>query len=180
MVTTSPEIPQGSMEIKMWGTQTKMRSEVNMMNQQITSIVDFDQKVMYNIMPAQGLAMKMKFDPNQVPGLNLDELYTKYDDVPHEKVGEEEVNGVMCSVYEVRREDSDGVDKLWIDESNKFVMKASIPSQQMTMEWKDVSFEPVDDAMFQPDPSLQIMDLSQMGGEGGLDPSMLQKMMPGN
>ena len=82
---------------KIYVSNNKWRTDMNVYGKKMTSIIRADKKTIYTLMPGQKMYMEMKYSEDKVRGLK-----TKMPgEMNRKKVGAEKVNGVMCDKYAV-------------------------------------------------------------------------------
>lgn len=154
VLITGPGIP--TITTKVWLKKNKMRTEINQQGVNAVMLIDTDAKTMYVYMPAQNLAIKMPFDPTQVPKAPTDEAKSILNYNP-KVVGTESIDGKVCSVIEYTS--GQGSVKTWIWQDNGLPIRTEITSgaDKTTIEYKNIYFTDIPDSMFELPEGVTIM-----------------------
>lgn len=141
----------------------KVRMEIQAQGQETVFIMDGQNSYMYFPSSKIAIPIPVQQASGQVP------VPTSYKDIPGlVKVGEEEVNGKPCDVYEYNEKGNRH--KIWVDKEIDFPVK----SESMTGNGKVVNYISnvqkniaLDDSLFKLPADAQIMDQKAMEGMGG-------------
>ncbi|MBU1032336.1 MAG: DUF4412 domain-containing protein [Patescibacteria group bacterium] len=150
---TMPGAPQ--MTLKTWLKKNKMKTEMRTQGQTAISLMDMDAKTMYTYMPAQNMAIKMKWDDTSVPTSPTENLEV-YKPV---HIGTETLDGKVCTVIEYNAEGTKT--KSWIWKKNGFPVRteAVTPEGTVIMEYKNIQFTDIPDSVFELPAGVSIMEM---------------------
>jgi outer membrane lipoprotein-sorting protein len=150
-------MPDGlSQTYTVWYENNKMRMEMTAQGETIIVLPDLDAGTMYMYYPSQNIAMKVTYDPEET-ALDETEGITDYDPTV---LGTETLDGKICVVVEYTYEDT--YTKMWIWKKYGFPIRIEATSSEglTVMEYKNISFEDIDDDLFVLPDGVEIMDLS--------------------
>ena len=160
ITTTGSDTTSGKTAIK----NGKMWSEMTVMGQQMTIIVDTEKKVVYMLAAGQNQAMKLPYDQyeTQAGGVANPGSATQ-----GKLTGTETVDGQLCDVYE--KTESFGTIKTWIAKSNGFPVKSETTTSLgvSKTEFKNVKIGGVPDSLFELPAGVQVVDMGNIPGLSG-------------
>ena len=164
MVVSGAGVPPQT--VKAYYKNNKVRLEMAAGGQNVIMIADNDAKVAYMYIPDQNAAMKMstaQFQQQQ-QGNTGDAGAVAQEAEKGKLVGQETVDGKVCDVYEYMT--SAGATKSWIWREKGFPLKSEVTMAQckVTTEFKNVSFDPVSDSLFQLPSGVQVTDFGSLPG----------------
>lgn len=149
----------------MWLSGKKMKSEMTVENNKMTTFVDGEAKVAYMYNPAQGTAIKMKYD-EEVQTAPTPERITNNIDVAKVKVLETTTyDGSKCKVLLVKDDSSKAETKLWMREDYGIPLRVEAidaDNGKTVMEYKNLKVGAQPAALFQLPAGVEVMDLSEM------------------
>ncbi|MDY6958780.1 MAG: hypothetical protein SVK08_06440 [Halobacteriota archaeon] len=157
--------PTGTITTKVWSTKEMTKTESTVMGQNVITIVDNEEMIMYTYYPSQNMAMKMNFSDSQTSS-GTESFEDVYDNYNPTIVGTETIDGKMCTVIEY---DADGAvsTKMWIWQEYGFPIKvestqsiAGSPTT-MVMEMKNIEFGSIPDSVFELPAGVEIQDSPQ-------------------
>jgi len=142
---------------KYWIKKNKMRIETNTGGMNAVSLIDTEKQTMINYMPAQNIAMKMDF--SQAPKSGSDAAKSIQNSSP-KIVGVETIDGNVCTVVEYT--DQGSTTKVWLWQARGLPLKteATTPMGKVTVTLKNISFENIDDSLFELPAGVTPMDIS--------------------
>jgi outer membrane lipoprotein-sorting protein len=159
MATSMPG--QDAVTVKMWvKNQTKIRAEMTAEGETVIIISDMNEGVMYMYYPSQNMAMKMTTDTGTTFDDPFEDLGDMLDYNP-DIVGTETFDGKPCMVVTYDMPGT-GTVKAWIWTEYGFPLKIETTTSEgtMTVVFTNMSFDPIDDSMFELPAGVQIMDMT--------------------
>ena len=154
MLVSGPGIP--SMTQKIWLKKNKMRTEATLQGTNTITLIDKDAKTVYAYMPAQNLAMKIPFDPAQVPKSPAEEARSIQNSNP-KVVGTATIDGKACSVVEYNSAQVSGKAWIWKDKGIPVRTEVTVGGGKITAEYKNIDFADIPDSMFELPAGAKIM-----------------------
>ncbi|MCE0499360.1 MAG: DUF4412 domain-containing protein [Methylacidiphilales bacterium] len=150
----------GTMTMKTYMDNGKVRNEVNTNGMQIVSIVRPDQQKMYQVMVAQKMVMVVPLDPVKIkrmtpPGSDGDGKF--------ETVGPDTVDGVAATKYKMTSRDGKVI-FLWVGVTSQFPIKLTSDDGSFTLAWKNFQAGPQDAALFEPPSDYQVINMPTAPG----------------
>lgn len=157
--------PMGNIKGKMFFKGGNFRQEIMMGGQKHITIFRKDKGVVWVLMPAQMMYMEMQAGSRQnMPPADPDEI----DKMGEKKyLGEEKVNGYMCSKYRYTLHDkSSGTAIYWISKKLNFPVKMEMDGQSghMVMEYRNICEKTVPASLFNIPDGYQKMSMPMMPG----------------
>jgi hypothetical protein len=145
----------GTMTLKTYMDNGKIRNEVNANGTQMVSIIRPDQQKMYQAMVAQKMMMVVPLDSAKLkqilpPGSGGDEKVVT--------VGPDTVEGVAAIKYKMTPRDGKVV-FLWVDAARQVPLKLATEDGTVTILWKNFQVGPQDAALFEPPSGYQVMNM---------------------
>jgi hypothetical protein len=166
-----------AMTQKFWLKKNKMRIETDAEVMNSISFIDTQAKTMINYIPSQNLAMKMDF--SQAPQSGADAAQTLQNSSPT-VVGVETIDGYVCTVLQYT--DQQSTTKMWIGQTNGLPIKVETmtPVGKVVVNLKNISFENIDDNLFELPAGVTVMDMNIPGGRPGGIPTNIPGGLPTN
>ncbi|HEX3010966.1 MAG TPA: hypothetical protein VHQ70_02865 [Syntrophomonadaceae bacterium] len=127
----------------------------------MVTIVNQADKTMYIFQPAQNTAMKMAIDQSKLLTGPQDQL-TDLDSNDLKFIKQELYEGKKCAVYESGEGTNQETIWLWIDKGIPLRVETTAEGGKMIMEYRDYSFDKIDDTLFTIPAGTQIMDMGAM------------------
>lgn len=141
---------------KVWVKKNKMRTEITQQGTNVVNLIDNDAKTMYAYTPSQNLAIKLPFDPTQVPKSPADEARSMANS--NAKVtGAETMDGKVCSVIEYTSAQGNVKTWIWQDKGIPIRMEVTSSTGKTIIEYKNIDFADIPDSMFELPTGVTIM-----------------------
>lgn len=161
-----------TMESKVYLKDENMRWESYSEGQLVILIKNDQEDAFYTYYPNENTAIKMdmvEMDEEDLPNNPID--MTDNIDSGCVNKGKEQINGKKCTLVECAYEDEDGEvnSKMWIWDEYGIVIKGvytDIDGETITTTVDDISFDEIDDSIFELPEGVDLVDL--MDGLGGL------------
>jgi hypothetical protein len=135
---------------KVYANEKASRTEMETDGQKVISIVRFDNKVIWVLMPAQKTYMEMAFSGG--PSLAEYAEYLEGAKTKRDSLGSEQVGPYHCDKFRVRvtYAGQDYMSTQWAaKELNGFVVKRQPENGEWTSEFRNVKFGPQDPSLFE-------------------------------
>lgn len=168
LVITSPDQPE--MQQKLWLKEKKYRTEMMIEGQEMITLMDLKEGVMYSSMPDMGKWMRMTIDPGEIQTMYKETIR----DCDPKVIGSDTYDGKSCTVVQYN---CGGLEtKTWIWKEKSWPLKEEMQdpnSGVTTIIYKDLSFSCASDSLFELPAGAEVMDMDEMmegfeglGGEG--------------
>jgi len=154
VLVSGPGIP--AMTMKAWLKSNRMRTEMTQQGTNVVTLIDNDAKTMYAYMPAQNLAMKIPFDPAQVPKAPTGDAESILNSNAR-IVGTETIDGKVCSVVEYTSGQDSVKTWIWQDKGLPIRIETTSSTGKTTIEYKNIDFSDIPDSMFELPAGVTIM-----------------------
>ncbi len=154
MLVSGQGIP--AMTTKVWAKNNRMRMEMTQQGMNVVTLIDTNAKTMYTYMPAQNLAMKIPFDPAQVPKSPTGDAASMQDSNAR-VTGTETIDGKVCSVIEYTSAQGNVKAWIWQDKGLPIRTETTTPAGKITVEYKNIDFADIPDSMFELPAGVTIM-----------------------
>ncbi len=155
---------------KMWISGKKIKSEMTIENNKMSTIIDGEAKVAYMYNPAEKSAIKIPLD--QAKTADTPDKFTNDADAAKVKVLETTTyEGVKCRVLMITDEKTKVQTKMWVREDYGVPMRVEVIEEdrtKMVMEYKNMKFGPISADEFQLPAGVEVTDMGEM----------MKKMMP--
>lgn len=125
---------------KIYMSGNKWRMDVSAYGQKATTIVRQDKKVVYILMPAQKMYMEQKFSEDYARGMgDMTKGVGVMGKVEHQKVGSENVGGIMCDKYKITQDigGQKTVMYQWIAKNYLFPIKSAAADGSWSTEFRN-------------------------------------------
>ncbi len=141
---------------KVWAKKNRMRTEITQQGTNVVTFIDADAKTVYVYMAAQNLAMKMPFDPAQVPK-NPAEDARSIANSNARILGTETIDSKACSVIEFTSPQGSVKAWIWQDRGIPIRMEVTSSAGKTMVEYKNIDFADIPDSMFVLPAGIQII-----------------------
>ncbi|MDD4606737.1 MAG: hypothetical protein PHS07_00135 [Patescibacteria group bacterium] len=140
----------------------KIRKETSMLGQEVVMIINQDAQVVYLYMPNQNTAMQLQLTALQSEDLSTPEERKNMIDDTCRETGKEIIDDKKCLVIECQQPEQKIT--MWLWEKYGLTLKSIMESNDMssTYEVKNISFDDIDDSLFELPVGVQMMDMPDM------------------
>ncbi|MBI3950170.1 MAG: DUF4412 domain-containing protein [Acidobacteria bacterium] len=144
---------------KIYVDNGKMRVEMEMLGQQVASIVRPDKNLAYVIMPTQKMIMEVPINPENQMLANANSK-----DAKRELVGTETIKGQLCDKYKITG--GNNVVYLWANKGTHIPVQLQSADQKVKVEWNNVKVGPQPASLFEPPAGYRKMSMGSPGATG--------------
>lgn len=162
MTITTEGMPETKSKFWVKGNKVKMQGAVEGMGEMIF-YSDTDKKVAFNYIPSEKIATKIDYSQAEAQQGDTPLDYSKdLDGKNFKEVGNENVNGYDCVVYEVS--DEAGTNKIWVTKEYGIPAKveSKIEGKLAIINFADISTSEIPDSEFELPTGTQVMDMNNM------------------
>jgi len=138
----------GTITSTVWEKNKNFREEMTVQGMTTIIIFDMDAGIMYNYLPDQGIATAMTIDQSLIPQGAAENPNDILDFNP-ENLGTETIDGKSCVVIQWTTDAGTIKEWIWIDVGFPLKMESTTPAGTTTIEFTNISFNDIDDSMFQ-------------------------------
>jgi len=153
------------MTMKVYKKDDKLRLETETKNIKIITIKKGQETIIYY--PDKKMAMVMTGEDimgqDMGQGQNLEDLRAEFDKEDKKKIGEENILGEKCDIFEYSTED--GKHKIWLSKKSGMALKAEsqTPKGTMRMEIKNLNLNlNLSDSLFEIPQGVQVQNVGKM------------------
>jgi len=139
-----------------WAKKNRMRMEMAQQGMNVITLIDTNAKTMYAYMPAQNMAMKIPFDPAQVPKSPTEDAKSLQNSGAR-VVDTETMDGKVCTVVEFTSGQGSGRMWIWQDKGLPIRVETTTPAGKITVEYKNMDLADIPDSMFELPAGVKIM-----------------------
>jgi RNA polymerase subunit RPABC4/transcription elongation factor Spt4 len=154
MSITGQGIPTTAVTV--WAKKNQMRTEMTQQGMNVITLIDTNAKTMYTYMPAQNLAMKIPFDPAQVPKSPNGDV-ASIQNSNARVTGTGTIDGKVCSIIEYISAQGNVKAWIWQDKGLPILTETTTPAGKITVEYKNIDFADISDSMFELPAGVKIM-----------------------
>ena len=162
VVITSPQ--SGNITSKTYVDDEKTRSDVTASGMNMAIIVRKDKQKVYQLLPAQKMAMEMPYDPERFKDDASSGLGPKG---KFDLIGPDGVDGIACTKYKVTPESGKEVFFFWLDAAKKVPVQMTDEAGTLKVRWKNFKAGPQDASLFEVPAGFKLMPLKMPDAAGG-------------
>jgi hypothetical protein len=148
---------------KVFADGDKMRSETQVNDMKMATIIRKDKSKIYNIMIAQKMIVEMDLDETKYKGMNAAAFGP---DGKFELIGPDVVNGVTYTKYKVTSDKTHQIFFFWLDTVNQAPVKMEAQDRSFTVSWHKYVAGPQDPNLFELPSGYQVMSMQMPDASG--------------